>query len=70
MKIHFINKYTLKTYCQNKSWFVEVADKHENVTCKICKECHEVQIGKRDELSFGGNYSTNNQVRENNGSKK
>lgn len=68
MKVHMIEFGPKDVLCKGKSWLLESTSNPKLVTCKACRELHEINIGKRDYMSFGGSLDKFGKVRKNRGS--
>jgi len=67
MKLHFLEQPTRDAFCRVRSWLTEYTNDPEKITCRVCKELWEIQAGKRDTMSFGGDLDKNGLERKNKG---
>lgn len=67
MKVHLIEIAPNRSFCNVKSLLAQYTNDPKETDCKVCKELWEIQTGKRDTMSFGGDLDKRGRERRNKG---
>lgn len=64
MKLHYLDQFKRDSFCGVRSFFTEYTQDTDKITCRVCKELWEIQAGKRETMSFGGDLTKDGNERK------